>query len=251
MRSFMVFLKKEVLEQFRTKRFLVLLCVFAALGVTSPILARYMQEIINMAAGNIALQMPEPTWIDSWGQFYSNLTQLGALVVIVLYMGSISEEKKSGSAALTLTKNLSHGKFVSAKFLSASVFTTASFLLAIIINYSYTHFLFGEAGNVGRVISSSASYLVALIALIAVITLASALTKSSLASAMISFAGYISFTILQNIPVVRYISPGLLMGQAVGLLGGQEFSAVPVFGTLCLVAVCVVGAVMSLKKQEI
>jgi ABC-2 type transport system permease protein len=254
MRSFIVFLQKEFTEQIRTNRLLILVCIFAIFGIGSPFMARYMQEFIDMAAGSeIPLILPDPVWIDGWQQFYGNLTQIGALTIMLLFMGCISGEKQSGSAALTLTKNLSHSKFVMAKFASMLLILVIVFLIAVAINFGYTYWLFDYAGEVSDVLFGAMLYCLGLIALVAIIVLASALTKSVIITAMISFAGYILMTsILPMIPVLQDITPGVLMTHALEVSAGESFTELPaVLGTLVLVAICLIGAIQVLKRQEI
>jgi len=254
MRSFIVFLQKEFSEQLRTKRFLILICFFAFFGFSAPVLTRYMQDIIYATAGSaaLAIQLPPTTWVDSWVQFYGFFVQLGALGLIMLFMGCISGEKQSGSAALTLTKNLSHTSFVMAKFISAAVYIIVSFALAVGINYGYTYFFFDYAGGFAEVLLSAFTFGLSLIVLLALIVLCSALTKGSVASAMMSFGAYIFFFVVaQNIPIIHSWMPGTLSAQSLDLLTGGELQLRSIFGSLIIAALCLFGAIHALKKQEI
>ncbi|MCL2842932.1 MAG: ABC transporter permease [Oscillospiraceae bacterium] len=254
MHSFLVFLQKEFAEQLRTKRLFILICFFAFFGFAAPVLTRYMQDIINATAGAAAMafEMPPTTWVDSWAQFYSLFGQLGALGVIMLFMGCISGEKQSGSAALTLTKNISHTSFVMAKFISMAVLLIISFALAVGIAYGYTYFLFGYAGSLAGVLLGATTYGLSLIALLGLIVLSSALTKSSVASAMMAFGAFIFFFVVaQNIPGIHAWMPGTLAGQPLVLLAGEELQLTSVFGALGLTVLCLIGAIHTLKKQEI
>lgn len=254
MHSFLVFLQKEFSEQLKTKRLFVLFCFFAFFGFTAPVLTRYMQEIIDATAGAAAMafEMPPTTWVDSWAQFYSLFGQLGALGVIMLFMGSISGEKQSGCAALTLTKNLSHTSFVLAKFISMAVLLFFSFFLTTLIAYGYTHFLFGYAGSVADVLLGAVSYSLSLIALLGLIVFSSALTKSSVASAMMAFGAFIFFFVVaQHIPGIHSWAPGTLAQQPLALFAGEGLQLTSVFGALGLTVLCLVAAIHALKRQEI
>jgi len=253
MHSFFVFLQKELVEQLRTKRGLILLCVFAFFGILSPVTARYVQEIMRMALGDMPFELPPPTWIDGWAQFFSNLTQMGALVIILLFMGSIAGEKQSGSAALTLTKNLSHTSFVLAKFISMALILAIPFFIAAGINYGYTHFLFGEAGDLANILVAAAAYCLGLMALLGVIVLSSALTKSLVPSAILAFGGFLLLTaIFPFLPVIQTVTPGALMNEALALAAGEEADLLPaILGALGFIALSLFGAIFALKKQEI
>src|SRR5690606_10871232 len=47
LRIFFTALRKEILQQWRTRRFLVVMAVFVLFGLTSPLMARFMPEIIK------------------------------------------------------------------------------------------------------------------------------------------------------------------------------------------------------------
>jgi len=255
MHSFLVFLQKEFAEQLRTKRFFILLCFFAFFGFAVPAVTRYMDAIIAGTAGDAAamiIELEPTTWFDSWLQFYSLFGQLGALGVIMLFMGCISGEKKSGSAALTLTKNLSHTSFVLAKFISMLVLLMISFFLTVGVAYGYTHFLFGYAGSLADVFLGAAAYGLALIVLLGLIVFSSALTKGSASSAMLAFSAYIFFFVIaSHIPGIHAWMPGTLAQQPLVVLEGGALQLTSVFGALGLTVLCLIGAIHTLKKQEI
>ena len=254
MHSFMIFTKKEFMELWRTKRILILCCAFLFLAIGSPILGRYLAEIIQMTAGDLPIEFPPPFWLDSWAQFYSNFNQLGNLVVIVLFMGCISGEKQSGTASLALTKNLSHTSFVMAKFFSQLAILTGFYIVAIGVAQLYTELLFDTSGNIMDVILGGVFYYVGLVALLAFITLASSLTKSSLSSVMVALGGGVLAIVVSYLPGLRNFSPQFLMSQSMEVLvsGGElEFPVIPLLGTIVVTVLCLVGAIYVLKGQEI
>lgn len=254
MHSFMVFTKKEFMELWRTKRVLILCCAFLFLAFSSPILGRYLAEIIQMTAGDLPIELPPPFWLDSWAQFYSNFNQLGNIVVIVLFMGCISGEKQSGTASLALTKNLSHTSFVMAKFLSHLVVLTGFYILAVFVAQVYTKLLFDTSGNIVDVVLGGVIYYVGLVALLAFITLASSLTKSSLSSVMVALGGGVLAIIVSYVPGLRNLSPQYLMNKSMAVLasgGEMGLPVLPLLGTVVVTVLCLVGAVYVLKGQEI
>ena len=105
MTGFGVLMRKELLEQWRTWRMLVVGIVFAIFGIGSPILARYTPELVKaLASDQLAGAIPTPTITDAIVQFQKNLGQTGILAAILLAMGSVAVEKERGTAALLLTK---------------------------------------------------------------------------------------------------------------------------------------------------
>lgn len=67
MRGYLAFVKKELLEQVRTYKLLILLLVFFIFGMLSPLMAKLMPEILRqMPMDGITITIPDPTAIDSY-----------------------------------------------------------------------------------------------------------------------------------------------------------------------------------------
>lgn len=254
MNSFLVFFKKEMLELVRTKKLYILIGIFALFGMVGPVTARYMNDIIKMAVGDqMPIIVPATTWADGWAQFYSNLSQMGGIGVIFLFMSSVAGEKQSGSAALTLTKNLTHTSFIIAKFIVAAITFIISFVLAVGLCYGYTYWLFGNAGQVFDVLTGGLCYTVFTLTLLALVILASTIAHSTTISAIISFAGFIILSISSYAPGIGKYMPGALLSKTTELSSGASFSGIGgAFAvSSCLTVVCIVSSVHSLKRQEI
>ena len=66
-----------------------------------------MPEFIKTMASEISIELPPPTWIDAFGQYLKNLSQIGMLAIILTTMGSIVEEKSKGIIHLILSRSVS------------------------------------------------------------------------------------------------------------------------------------------------
>ena len=80
MKQYWVFTKKEFVESVRTKKFLVILFVFAIIGILSPFTAKIMPDLIeNLNQANIEINLAEPSSYDSLEQFFKNTQQLSLI----------------------------------------------------------------------------------------------------------------------------------------------------------------------------
>lgn len=254
MNSFFVFFKKEIVEVIRTKKFFILIGIFALFGMVGPVSARYMNEIVKMAMGDKTTFILSPTtWMDSWSQFYSNLSQMGGICIIFLFMSSVVGEKQSGSAALTLTKNLTHTSFILAKFLAAMITFLASFITASVLCYGYTYWFFNNAGKISDVCMGGLCYIVFTLMLLTFTILASTVTHNTTTSAIIAFASFIILGISNYIPVIGNYMPGVLLSKTVEISNGVMSSDIWIIllTSLCLGGVCLVLSIYFLKRQEI
>ncbi|MCL2204560.1 MAG: ABC transporter permease [Defluviitaleaceae bacterium] len=258
MNHFLVLLEKEAREILRTKKLLVLVCVFLFFAFISPLLARFMGEFFEFLlpaaeAEQFMALFPAPTWIDSYVQFYSNATQMGTIVIILLFMGLILREKRSGTADLVFCKGVSPASFVLAKFTVAGIAALLCLLVAILINYGYTVFLFGEGGALGHVMAGAGAYGLFVLLILAWVILASTLAKSTGISAVLGFMGFMGLLALSAIPRLGRFVPGGLMTQNIPLTLGNFYPdfAAHLGVAAGLTAMFLVLAVWILKRQEL
>ena len=121
MRGYTVLLTKEITEQWRTGRLLVLAVIFVLFGLASPVLAKYTPDIVKLAASSIDIHLPTPSIKDAVAQLIKTLSQVGILTAILLAMGSVAGEKESGTAAFVLVKPVGRFAFLAAKFSGLTV----------------------------------------------------------------------------------------------------------------------------------
>ena len=61
MSGFGVLLKKELKEQLRTYRLLIVAAVFLLFGLGTPLLIKYTPQLIEMAGEDLIIEMPPPS----------------------------------------------------------------------------------------------------------------------------------------------------------------------------------------------
>ena len=247
------FWMKELTENLRTKRLLVLMCVFIFFAITGPLMVRYMSEFLALfipgddETGQALLEaMGTPTWQDSLIAYYGNLGQIGALTVLLLYMGTILREKRSGTADLVMTKGLSPLVFVLAKFDVAAVMILVTNFIALSVSYAYTLLLFEDVGSFVHVLWGGAAFSVFLLMILAITIFTSALAKSTAMAAVLGFLAFMILGIISAVPRIGVYSPGSLMMQAPIVLTFGEVPDRFVAGIVIAVlisALCLWGAV--------
>ncbi|HEX2767369.1 MAG TPA: ABC transporter permease subunit [Candidatus Limnocylindria bacterium] len=223
MTGFGPMLRKELLEQWRTKRLLVVAIVFIALGISSPFLARYIAEIIEaLGDAPFEIEMPEPTIADAVSQFLRNLGQAGILTAVLLSMGSVATEKERGTAALFLSKPVGRGAFLAAKLVAIGTTLVVGLVLAAIAGYAYTTLLF-EAPSVGGWLGMTGMLLLSLLAYAALTFLGSTLTRSAIAAAGIGVGGMILLAMVATIPsIAPYLPAGISGSPAAAVALGLD-----------------------------
>ncbi len=109
--------------------------LFLLVGLTSPLLAKFLPEIIKAAAGDQlpTIPIPTPVTTDSVAQLWKNLAQFGAFAAIVLAMGSVATERDRGTAAFVLSKTVSRGTFLGAKVAGLGLVLGLCTSLAVVV----------------------------------------------------------------------------------------------------------------------
>ncbi|HJW23168.1 MAG TPA: ATP-binding cassette domain-containing protein [Candidatus Limnocylindrales bacterium] len=244
--------RKELLEQWRTMRLLLTVAVFALVGLSSPLLARFTPDILAAVGGQLHIELPTPTAADAVGQLLKNLGQFGALTAIVLAMGAVAAEKERGTAALLLTHPASRAAFLGAKLIAIAVTLAAGTIVAAAGAWFYTLVLF-EALPVGGFAASAAVQWLQLAAIAAMAFLGSTLTRSVVAAAGVAIAGLIVLAIVSVVPTIAPYLPTGLGSLAAGLALGQPVDpwAGPIAAVVGLTLALAVLAWASFRRQEL
>jgi ABC-2 type transport system permease protein len=251
--GFGILLRKELLEQLRTWRLVVVVIVFAAFGIASPALARYTPELVKALAGNqFTIHVPTPTLADAVAQFLKNLGQTGILAAVLLSMGSVATEKERGTAALLLTKPASRGAFLSAKLVAIAMTLAAGIVAAGIAGYAYTALLF-TAPSVGGYAAMCALLLLSLVGYAALTFLGSTLVKSPLPAAAIGVGAMVLLAVVSALPTIGPNAPGNLTPAASALALGKAADPLlgPMLATIGLIAVAYLLAWLAFRRQEL
>lgn len=253
MTGFTVFARKETREILRTWRAWVLPCILAFFALTGPPLARYTRQIVEAFAGNQlgAITLPEPTYLDSYGQWAKNLTQLALFALIIIYGGLVSAESRSGTAVLVLTKPVSRTAFVVVKTLVNSAFVAVLLVVGTLVTWGLTAALFGTA-PAAALWESALVWLVLAVQFVALMTLLSVLIGSAAGAAGAGLGVYALLSIASVWKPLGSYSPAGLPTQATALAAGTTASPLwPVLTSLVLSVVLVGAAALLFRRKEL
>jgi ABC-2 type transport system permease protein len=249
-------LRKELIEQWRTYRLLIVAVVLLFFGLASPVLAKYIPELVKMAvpAGQsqgILGMIPTPTVADAADQYIKNTIQFGVLLALLMAMGTVAQEKERGTAALMLVKPLPRWVFVLAKFVALAITFTVSLVLAGLASYFYTVLLFG-AVSLPAWMAMNGLMLVCLLVYLALTLLCSTLTRSQIVAAGLAFCALIVLAVVSALPKVGDYAPSRLAGWGASLVKGASAAAWPALGvSVGLIVAALVAAWLILERQEL
>lgn len=256
---FVVALRKELLQQWRTRRVLVVGAVFALFGLISPLLAFFTPQLLANIEGaeQFANLVPTPTTVDALGQYIKNITQFGFIIAVLLGMGAVAGEKEKGTTAMVLSKPLPRWAFVLSKFVAQAAVYLLGFVLAVVGAYAYTAYLFEDL-VLGPFLLGNLLLWLWLLTFAAVTLLGSTLANSTGAGAALALGGAIVLLVAGGIPQLSAFAPSALVGWA-SQLGLPEVAASQAAGgnagsvvaNVVIIILCVVGSVAAFEVQEL
>lgn len=193
--TFWPLLKKEFYEQYRTYRVLIAIIILLLLGLSAPIITKLTPELLQSLGGSIKIVLPPQTATDALNSYLKNMTQIPALMIILLAMGCIADERSHGTAVTILTKPVSRTVFVLAKALAYTSLLFVGTMLAAAGDYFYTDQLF-SALPVGAFLLLNLALMIFYMMILALTMLASALFRNAIAAGGVAFAGFLALSIL-------------------------------------------------------
>lgn len=161
MKVFIALLKKEYLESIRNKKLFIMFFIFLFLGILGPVTAKISPEILKSFLGEeLAKGLQEPTFIDSWVQFFKNVTQLGFIFIAIIFSNYIVNEFSKKTLVNLVAKGLPRFQIVISKIFFASILWTVSFIIYCLIFNLYTNYIFKENVEILLAIKASIPILI-------------------------------------------------------------------------------------------
>jgi ABC-2 type transport system permease protein len=137
-------LEDEVLAAWRANRFLLVSGLFVAIGIVAPILTRYLPDISRALGGpEVEIGIADTGPADVVDLLARILGQVGAVVAVLLTMGSIAGERERGTLAATLARPVAPAALVLAKAVAASMVLAVATVLAVLAAWLYSSLVFG------------------------------------------------------------------------------------------------------------
>ena len=141
MRSRLAFVKKEITEQIRSGKLMILGIVFVILGVMNPAVAKLTPWLLELFADSLddsgmTITGVTVTAMDSWVQFFKN-APMGLIAFVLVECAIFTREYSSGTLVLSLTKGLERYKVVLSKSALLVALWSIGYWLCFGITYAY------------------------------------------------------------------------------------------------------------------
>jgi ABC-2 type transport system permease protein len=250
MNGFGVLLKKEIKEQLRTHRLLIVAGIFIFFGLATPLLLKYLPEIIQLSGEQVPVSLPAPTPSQSLAEYAGTIGQLGILMTVLVAMGMVANELRQGTAVMTLSKPVSRAAYVGAKLAAVSLTFLVSLALASLFCFAYSVWLIGPTVAL-PFLELNLLLALFLVFCLTITILFSSLFKSSLPAGGLAIGVIIAQALLGTVPWIGNYFPAKLLTWGTDLVNGGEtnyWGAVAV--TVGLILACSYFAQRALKNKE-
>ena len=217
-------LKYDFYHLRKTSKFIVFPVVIILFAIISPITARYMNQILDLALSDsgINIVLTDPTVLDSYLQYIGNLYETILFVVLFVGVGFFIKDKTKGLLPLVLSKPISKTKYLLSKYISLNILILVSLLLGYLVFSYYTYFIFKEVDMFGMFLTTMLFFVFA-IYILSISLFTATHFNSYLASVSVTFGIYILTSMLTifEVSIFKYL-PGFISSSSVDILIGEE-----------------------------
>lgn len=225
MRQYLAFTKKEILEQTRSGRLLLLTIISGLFGILNPATAKltpWMMEVLSgqLAEAGMTVTAVEVDAFTSWTQFFKNMP-MALLICLILFSGILTAEYQRGTLVHAVAKGMKRWKILAAKMSVMAALWTAGYLFSYGITYGYNAFFWDNRVVHCLPFAAFCLYLYGMW-LLTVLLLASALCRSSAAVMLMVGAAWLASYAAGMFPALKEYSPCYLLASADLLTGAKD-----------------------------
>lgn len=251
-------MKKEWNEIIKTGKFYALLFSFLFFAVASPAIAKFTPEIIksiieSQQTKGLIIQLPPPTWKDSFLQFFKNLNQIIFLILVIVFIGSIAEEKNKGTVIMVVSKGINRSTWIISKFIFQFLISLAFLIISYILCLYYTVFLFSNFPIVNSLFSTLL-YGIYLFFFLSLTLFSSSLGNNTIQAGGIFFGIFIFLNILSLFPNLSPYNPIYLSSlENNWIIGSVELKEAikPVLSSILLSLTFIFLSILHFNNQEL
>ena len=254
MRIFLSLLKKEAIEGARTKKIISTFILFLFIGLISPLTAKLTPMILqSIATGNIDINVAPPSEIDSWTQFFKNISQIGMFGLSIILSTQMANEFQKGTLINLLSKGLPRYQVVLSKIFYNFILWFIAYFCSFILTYFYTRYFFGISFSIRNILMAALLPFIFGLFLISLEILAGVISGNVIGTLILTTAGIVIQLILSiRDEIVKYM-PIALIGKPVNLIKGIGYDDyyVPIITGSILLILCIVISIAVINKKQI
>jgi ABC-2 type transport system permease protein len=237
----------ELLRLVRTRRLLVLGCLYVFLGATGPLLARYAQQIFSrVSSSTVKITVAKPTPADGMLGFYKSATQLGLIACIVITALGVCVDARPALSVYYRTR-APVGRLLPPRLVASAAAAGAAYTLGLLFAWYETAALIG-APPVGPTLGTWALGLAYTLFAVALTFIVSGLLRGTLAVVGTAIGIVIVLPIAGGVPALSRWVPSRLTTLPTDL---YQHSGAPMVAALAVTgAIVVLGVPAALRLLD-
>lgn len=255
MTNFNTIMRTELVEALRDFKFIWLTLFFVILGITQPLINKYMDIILENVGGadgiTIDPNRPVPSSAEVLlstvsGQF----NQIGLIILIISFMGLIAADRNSGMQDFILTRPVSLQSYLLSKMASHWLISMFSISIGAAVSYTYTVILFGSFSFSGFLLFLFL-YSLWILYVVSLTILISTFVKSPILIAVTTILLSMTFIIVKGFNHILFqLSPGSILNLAEKqLLSIQDLNYFSILTCLFFILFNIYLAHLKIKKS--
>ena len=254
MKSWIVFGKKELLEQLRSGRVMILGILFVLYGVMNPATAKLTPWLLeafsdSLADGGMTITIGQVSALDSWVQFFKNMP-IFLIAFAGLEGGVFTREYESGTLVLSLTKGMGRGQILLAKSTVLLIGWTVGYWMAYGITYLYSAYYWDNAVAQSLLFAAAGGWLLG-VWIVLLLVFFSACADTS-AIVLLGCGGVVLLSSFLGIipPIADYLPTQLADGQSLiyGLITPSE--RMGAMGITAVLSIACLGASIPIFRKR-
>lgn len=234
-------MKVEALRLKRSGLLLALLATFAFFGLSGPVLALYMPQILGAANenGQLTIEAAAPTPDAALMMFSQSAMQLGLIFAVAIAATSLNWDARPGSSIFYRTRNKSLTLLMLPRLALDAVAVIAAYTVGALCAASLSSFTIGSipATDVLRMTGAAALYLAMCMSIGLLIMSA---TRRTAAAIALSTVLVLILPLAEFLPGAAAYVPSMLMN---GAALDWAVLLVPAIAAVAVTALCLAGAV--------
>ncbi|WP_188207306.1 ABC transporter permease [Alkalibacillus aidingensis] len=249
--------KKELLENWRNFKWIWVPIVFILFAIMDPLTAYFLPRILETVGGlpeGATIDFPMPSVAEAMMMSFNQLGMIGVLITIVISMGLVSSELKSGVYELILSKPVSYTNYITAKFTSILLLVSVALLASILVAWYYINILFGSI-SFTQILISTFFFIIYFMLILGIVMLFNTFFKSQGMVAFLSIVTIIAINAITSIySHVLTWSPGLISDYIGVYFYSGEIETETWFSlaiAIILTIICLMIAITTLKNRAI
>jgi ABC-2 type transport system permease protein len=247
-------LTKEVVEAWRTYRLAVLCGLFVVIGITGPLIVRFLPRLLRLFGATGELGLDDLGVADVIDLLVRNVTLVGGFAAILLTMGTIAGERRRGTLDLVLSRPVSRAAVIWAKFVGLGMAFGLAVGLAVLGSWLYSALFFSPQsalpwGQLGAILWLS------VMCHVAVTLLGSVIAPTPLGAAIVGL-GFVAVMALASsvASLARFLPAGL--GEVARAVALEDVSpdlapAATLSASVLLIAVALAAAWWRLRRMDV